>query len=132
MAEKIKVGNIEGTKEDVVNFITESGLDISDYINSAKVIKVPFISIVICSALFFVFVCIIAVMGESYPKTKTILILISVALGSVNLCLIYMSWKNKTLTGIVTMAEVLLFSLSLNIYTPKEIVKKVEEKVSTK
>lgn len=123
MAEKIKVGNIEGTKEDVVNFITESGLDISDYINSAKVIKVPFISIVICSALFFVFVCIIAVMGESYPKTKTILILISVALGSVNLCLIYMSWKNKTLTGIVTMAEVLLFSLSLNIYTPKEIVK---------
>lgn len=132
MDEKIKVGNIEGTKEDVVNFITESGLDISDYINSAKVIKVPFISIVICSALFFVFVCIIAVMGESYPKTKTILILISVALGSVNLCLIYMSWKNKTLTGIVTMAEVLLFSLSLNIYTPKEIVKKVEEKVSTK
>lgn len=132
MAEKIKVGNIEGTKEDVVNFITESDLDISDYINSAKVIKVPFISIVICSALFFVFVCIIAVMGESYPKTKTILILISVALGSVNLCLIYMSWKNKTLTGIVTMAEVLLFSLSLNIYTPKEIVKKVEEKVSTK
>lgn len=132
MAEKIKVGNIEGTKEDVVNFITESGLDISDYINSAKVIKVPFISIVICSALFFVFVCIIAVMGESYPKTKTILILISVALGSVNLCLIYMSWKNKTLTGIVTMAEVLLFSLSLNIYTQKEIVKKVEEKVSTK
>lgn len=132
MAEKIKVGNIEGTKEDVVNFITESGLDISDYINSAKIIKVPFISIVICSALFFVFVCIIAVMGESYPKTKTILILISVALGSVNLCLIYMSWKNKTLTGIVTMAEVLLFSLSLNIYTPKEIVKKVEEKVSTK
>lgn len=132
MAEKIKVGKIEGTKEDVVSFITESGLDISDYINSAKVIKVPFISIVICSALFFFFVCIIAVMGESYPKTKTILILLSVALGSVNLCLIYMSWKNKTLTGIVTLAEVLLFSLSLNIYTPKDIVKKIEEKVNTK
>lgn len=129
---KIKVGDIEGTKEEVINFFEESKLDIGDYINAAPKIKIPLWSIITVSVLLFITVSIIAVMGESYPKTKAILILFSVALSFLNICLVYMCWKNKTLAGIIALGEVILFALSLNIYSPKEIVKKIEEKVSTK
>lgn len=39
---KIKLKDIEGSNEDVVKFINESGLDIGDYLNSARKIKVSF------------------------------------------------------------------------------------------
>lgn len=127
---KIKIKDIEGSGEDVVELFEKSGLDIGDYINSARKIKIPLWSIATVSVLFFIVICVIAVMGDSAPKVKTVLILLSVALASLNICLVYMCWKNNTLTGIVALAEVILFSLSLYIYTPKEIIKKIEDKAN--
>lgn len=130
--DKIKIKDIEGTQKEVIDFFKNSGLDIGDYINSARKIKIPLWSIIITSALFFIVICVIAVMGDSYSEVKTVLILFSVALAFLNICLVYMCWKNKTLASIVALGEVILFSLSLYIYTPKEIVKKIEDKVNTK
>lgn len=127
---KIKVRDIEGSNEDVVRFFNESGLDIADYINSARKIKIPLWSIISTSALFFVTICIIAILDSEYEKLRNILILFSIALAFLNLCIVYMAWKNKTIAGIIALAEIILFSISLNIYTPKEVVKKVEDKIS--
>lgn len=127
---KIKLKDIEGSNEDVVKFINESGLDIGDYLNSARKIKIPFWSIILTSVLFFVTICIIAVLNREYEKFRIILILFSIALAFINLCIVYMAWKNKTITGIIALAEIILFSISLNIYTPKEVVKKIEDKIS--
>ncbi|OUP32021.1 hypothetical protein [Bacteroides sp. An19] len=128
--DKIKIKDIEGAQKEVIDFFKNSGLDIGDYINSARKIKIPLWSIATVSVLFFIVICVVAVMGDSCPKIKTILILLSVALAFLNICLVYMCWKNNTLTGIIALAEVILFSLSLYIYTPKEIIKKIEDKVN--
>lgn len=127
---KIKVRDIEGSNEDVVRFFNESGLDIGDYINSARKIKIPLWSIISTSALFFVTICIITILGSGYEKLRNILILFSIALAFLNLCIVYMAWKNKTIAGIIALAEIILFSISLNIYSPKEVVKKIEDKIS--
>lgn len=127
---KIKIRDIEGPGDEVVELFEKSGLDIGDYINSSRKIKIPMWSIIITSVLFFIVICVVAVIDDSYPKVKTILILLSVALAFLNICLVYMCWKNKTLTSIVALDEVVLFSLSLYIYTPKEIIKKIEDKVN--
>lgn len=128
--DKIKVKDIEGSQKEVLDFFKNTGLDIGDYINSARKIKIPLWSIVTVSVLFFIVICVVAVMGDSAPKVKTVLILLSVALAFLNICLVYMCWKNKTLASIVALAEAILFSLSLYIYTPKEIIKKIEDKVN--
>lgn len=127
---RIKLKDIEGSNEDVVKFFNESGLDIGDYINSARKIKIPLWSIILTSVLFFVTICVIAVLNSEYEKLRAILILFSIALAFLNLCIVYMAWKNKTITGIIALAEIILFSISLNIYTPKEVVKKIEDKIS--
>lgn len=127
---KIKIRDIEGPGDEVIELFEKSGLDIGDYINSARKIKIPMWSIIITSVLFFIVICVVAVIDDSYTEVKTILILLSVALAFLNICLVYMCWKNKTLTGIVALAEVVLFSLSLYIYTPKEIIEKIEDKVN--
>lgn len=126
--DKIKIRDIEGSSEEVINFFKKTDLDIGDYMNSAKNIKIPFCAIVIASILFVVLLCIITVLDDDV-KIKKILVIISVAVAFVNTALVYMSWKNKTLTGIIALGEISIFAMSLNVYTPKEIVKKAETQI---
>ncbi|MBR0166120.1 MAG: hypothetical protein IJQ13_04500 [Prevotella sp.] len=123
---KIKIKEIEGSQEEVIGFFQKSGLDIGDYLNSAKAIKVPFYSIVACSVAFLLFVCIASCLEDNI---QTIFIILSLAAAFANIGLIYMAWKNKTLTGIISLGEALIFAIALHVYTPKEVVNKVEHNI---
>lgn len=123
---KIKLGNLEGNRDDVVSVIKESGLDMGDFINPSRKIKVPLYAIITGGIIFFVLVCAVAVMDADYPKIKEILTLASVAVGFVNLIMVYMHWKNYTITSIVAVAELVLFALSQHLYTPEDVVNKIE------
>lgn len=123
---KIKIKDIEGSRDEVIGFFQKSGLDIGDYLNSAKAIKVPFYSILLCSAAFILFVCIAScVSGDA----QTIFTILSLAVAFANIGLIYMAWKNKTLTGIIALGEALIFAIALHVYTPKDVVHKVEQSI---
>lgn len=128
MGDKFKVRDIEGSKEDVISFIGQTGLDLSNYLNSEDKIKVPFWSIVLASALVLIFACCMLLVEN--PSLKGVFTLLFVALSFVNICLIYMSWKNRLLAGIVAFGELILFVLALNIYTPKDVVDKIENHVT--
>lgn len=128
MGEKFKVRDIEGSKEDVVSFIGQTGLDLSTYLNSENKIKVPFWSIVVACVLVIIFACCMQLVEN--PSLKSIFTLLFVALSFVNISLVYMSWKNKVLAGIVAFGELILFVLALNIYTPKDVVDKIENHVT--
>lgn len=125
---KIKIRDIEGSQEEVIGFFEKSGLDIGDYLNSAKAIKVPFYSIVCSSVAFLLFACIASFTEEGL---QTVFIILSLAAAFTNIGLIYMSWKNKTLTGIIALGEAMIFAIALHVYTPKEVVDKVEHNIES-
>lgn len=126
---KIKLGNLEGSKEDVVSIIKESGLDMGDFINPSRKIKVPLYVIIIGGVLFFVLACFVITMDESNPKLKDVLTLALVATGFVNIIMVYMHWKNYTITGFVALAELILFSLAHHIHTPRDVIDKIESHI---
>lgn len=128
MGDKFKVRDIEGSKDDVISCIGQTGLDLSNYLNSEDKIKVPFWSIVVASTLVLIFACCMFLVENL--NLKGVFTLFFVALSFVNICLIYMSWKNKLLAGIVAFGELILFVLALNIYTPKDVVDKIENHVT--
>lgn len=125
---KIKLKDIEGTQEEVLGFFERSGLDIGDYLNSAKIIKVSFWYVVCASVLFIIFSCIASCIDNAH--IRTIFIILSLACAFANIGFIYMSWKNKTLTGIIALGEMFIFAISLHIYTPKDVVNKIEDRIS--
>lgn len=126
--EKIKVGDIEGNKDAVLDFIKESGADIPRLLNTPKSIKIPFYSIIVSFVIFLTLLCILSV-SELYDSVYKVLSILCIADSFVLLGLIYMSYNNKILTGIVAFGEVVLLSVSLGIYSPKEAVEKIGEKL---
>lgn len=126
--DKIKIGDVEGTKDVVLDFIKESGADIPSLLNVPMSIKVPFWSIVCSAVIFMALVCVIAVVGLSENAFK-ILSLISIAMGTILAALIYMAYRSKVLASIVAFGEVVLLSISLGIYSPKEAIGKIGEKL---
>lgn len=129
MSKKIKLGNLEGDKETVVSVIKESGLDMADFINPARKIKVPLAAIITGGLIFFVLACILITMDNSYPKTKDVLTLGLITTAFINLIMVYMHWKNYTIAGITAIAELVIFSLSHHVYTPKDVVEKIETQI---
>lgn len=126
-SQKIKVREIEGTQEEVLGFFEKSGIDACDYLNSAKKIKVPLYTIIAASVSFIVFSILAGIVAnQDWLMVFTIL---AIATAFTNAGLIYMCWKNKTLTGIIAFGEILILALALHIYTPKEAIKKIEDKI---
>lgn len=129
---KIKIGQIEGSKEDVVSLFKEEGVDMADYINPSKKVKVPLLLILVGLIVFLIIVCVIVTMNESQSKLRAVLSLIALALAFFNVGLIHMNWKNWGLSVIAAIGELALFSLSHGIYTEKDIVNKEENYIERK
>ncbi|WP_333615552.1 hypothetical protein [Bacteroides pyogenes] len=126
-SDKIKIKDIEGTQDEVLGFFKNSGLDIGDYLNSAKSIKIPLCTIICASIVFLLSICIASCIDNG--KAQTVLTIIALAAAFTNLGFIYMAWKNKTLTGIIALGETFIFAIALHVYTPKDVVHKVEDKI---
>ena len=103
-----------------------------DFINPSRKIKVPLYAIIIGGILFFALACIIITMDDSNPKLKDVLTLGLVALGFVNVIMVYMHWKNYTIAGVLALGELVLFSLAHHIHTPKDVVDKFETQIEKK
>lgn len=126
--DKIKIGDIEGSKDAVLDFIKESGADIPSLLNTSKDVRIPFWSILISSVVFVAMVIVLAVFTLDETVFKVISLL-CISIGIVLACLVYMAYKSKMLTGIVAFGEVVLLSVSLGIYSPKEAVEKIGNKI---
>lgn len=129
--DKIKIGNLEGNKDTVLDFIKSSGADLPSMLNASKDVKVPFWYILASSSVFIVFVCIIAV-AELYESVFKVISILCIADAFVLIGLVYMAYKNGILTSIIALGEVLILALSFGLYTPKEVVKKIEDVVNEK
>lgn len=128
---KIKIGDIEGNKDAVLDFIKSSGADLPSMLNASKDVKVPFRCILVSSIVFIVLVCIIAV-AELCESVFKVLSILCIADAFVLVALVYMAYKNGILTSIIALGETLILAISLGLYTPKDVVKKIEDVVNEK
>ncbi len=124
---RIKVGDIEGAKDDVIGFIKETGIDTWSFLHAPKPIKAS-LGWLILFVLAFVAV-LSSILYISDKRIATIIALISIALAAIITSLVYMYWKNKILAGIITLFEVAMFAVATGVYTFSDIVKKVEHHI---
>ena len=126
--DKIKIGDLEGSKGAVLDFIKHSKADIPSLLNVPKAVSVPFWSIICTGVVFMVLVGIISVVSLNEVAFK-LLSLVSIAVATILVALVYMAYRSKTLACIIAFGEVVLLSISLGIYSPKEAVQKIENKL---
>ncbi len=124
---KIKVKDLEGDAEEIKNLLKDFGCDLNTYINTQPITKkIPDFWLYILVPIFFILSCLlwVDVFNSTCAKIATLFLFLN--LGFIVLIVHYN--YNKTPISVITFLIGLCLSLiSLNVYTPKEITKKIEE-----
>jgi hypothetical protein len=124
---KIKIGDIEGEAEDIKNLFLDLGCDLSTYINAKPVTKqIPSYWLYILIPTFIVLNCVLYTNILNYICTKITVIFLFAILSFI-VYIIHFNHNKNVITGISFFGGLILILISLNIYTPKEITKKLEE-----
>lgn len=124
---KIKVKDLEGDAEEITNLLLRFGCDLNTYINTQPITKK--ISNYWLYILIFVFVvlnCVLYINILNSIASKITIILLFTILAFI-VYIIHFNHNKSTITGISFFGGLILILISLNIYTPKEITKKLEE-----
>lgn len=129
MDDKLKIGGVEGSAGVILELIKDNDVDLSDLMNAKKKVHVPLFWLVIFIVMSFVLS--VAILLIPSGTWKLIVAMADVIIGVIILGMVYIEWKSKMLVCIVTLGEVILFALSLGIYTPKDVVKKAEDVIET-
>lgn len=124
---KIKVKDIEGDSEQIKNLFKDSGFDLNSYLNVRPLLKIHIAYVIISSVLFFSLTCLIWINVFNADWTK-IATLGSILLLGVTLILVHYKYAMPSITWISFGIGLCLILLALNVYTPKELMKRLEEK----
>ena len=124
---KIKVKDLEGDAEEITNLLIRFGCDLNTYINTQPVTKkIPNYWLYILIPVFVVLNCLLYINILNSIVSKITIILLFTILAFI-VYIIHFNHNKSTVTGISFFGGLILILISLNIYTPKEITKKLEE-----
>ncbi len=124
---KIKVKDLEGDAEEITNLLIRFGCDLNTYINTQPVTKkIPNYWLYILIPVFVVLNCLLYINILNSIVSKITIILLFTILAFI-VYIIHFNHNKNTVTGISFFGGLILILISLNIYTPKEITKKLEE-----
>ena len=124
---KIKVKDLEGDAEEITNLLIRFGCDLNTYINTQPVTKkIPNYWLYILIPVFVVLNCLLYINILNSIVSKITIILLFTILAFI-IYIIHFNHNKNTVTGISFFGGLILILISLNIYTPKEITKKLEE-----
>jgi hypothetical protein len=131
MGEKIKIRDIEGDSEEVIRLFNSADCSLSEYLSAHKPTKIPFKAICGVVFVFFLLNCALWILSNDYPSVRKVLILASFILGGGGTIMSHMNWKNPVVTTITAITALLVICVSMDVYTPEQAVKKVEQGVQT-
>ena len=124
---KIKIGDIEGEADDIKNLFLDLECDLSAYINAKPITdKIPKYWLYILTPIFFISTCLLAVGLLDNNWSKVVTLLLFLILGFISL-IIQHNYKDWRITTIAFLTGFCLILIGLNIYTPEQISKKIEE-----
>ncbi|MGV8992788.1 MAG: hypothetical protein ACOH1O_01715 [Flavobacterium sp.] len=123
----IKVKDLEGDAEEIKDLLIHFGCDLNTYINTQPITKkIPEFWIYILVPVFFMLNCLlwIGVFDSIWSKVVTLLLFLILGVSSL---IVQFNHKNWPITGIAFITGFCLILIGLNVYTPIEITKKIEE-----
>ena len=124
---KIKIGDIEGEADDIKYLFLDLECDLSAYINAKPMTdKIPKIWLYILIPTLFISTCLLSVEILDNNWSKVVTLLVFLILGIVSL-IVQHNYKDWRITLIAFFTGFCLILIGLNIYTPKQISKKIEE-----
>ena len=123
---KIKIKDIEGDAQEINHLLKENGFDLPSYLGARKTtgkVKTPVLFSLV--SVFFVLNC--CVWNKVLPGPwSNVAIQACFFVGFIIVAVCSYNYRSKTLLCIIIFAVVTILSLTLNVYSPKEIAKKIE------
>lgn len=124
---KIKVKELEGEAEEIKNLLMHFGCDLNTYINTQPITKkIPDFWLYILVPVFFILTCLLWIGVFDSVWSKVVTLFLFLILGCTSL-IVQFNHKNWVITAIAFFTGLCLIAIGLNVYTPKEITKKIEE-----
>jgi uncharacterized membrane protein HdeD (DUF308 family) len=129
---KIKIRDIEGDADEIKNLFKDLGCDLNSYISTTPIkSKIPTYWIFILGASFFILTCIIWCDLFSPSWTKVSILGLFLLLGLISY-IVHNNHDKWSITSIPIVTGLCLILVCLNVYTPQELAKKLEDKAIEK
>lgn len=129
---KIKIRDIEGDVDEIKNLFKDLGCDLNSYIRTTPIkTKIPAYWLFILGAVFFILTCIIWCDIFSPSWTKVSILGLFLLLGTISL-IVHYNHEKWSITAFPIVTGLCLILVCLNVYTPEELVKRLESKTIDK
>ncbi|WP_343330360.1 hypothetical protein [Polaribacter staleyi] len=129
---KIRIKDIEGDAGQITDLCKNLGFDLNSYLNEKPVKKqINKIWIYITVPLFFILCCLVWAAPLNPSLFKVLILGLFLLLGAI-VVIIQFNHDNWMISGISGITGICLILISLNVYTPQEIIKKIEKQTTNK
>lgn len=126
----MKIGQIEGTPEEIKGLFDNNGLNLAQFINANQAIpnlRNHGVFLAIAIVVFIVLNCCLWIFNCPEALTKTLIVVDFASLGII-VFLIHQRFDKYILSGFSILVGMTIMSLCLGYLTPKEALKKIEDK----
>ena len=125
----MRIGEIEGTPEEIKNLVDNQGLDIGKYLKATPNItnkKYHNIGLFISIAIFLLLnICVWTINVSNTCEKISIVVLL--ALICYITILIHQRHENFMISGLVILFSIVIMSVCLNFITPKDALQKIDK-----
>jgi len=129
---KIKIRDIEGDVDEIKNLFKDLGCDLNSYINTTPIkTKISTYWLLILGATFFILTCIIWCDLFNPTWTKVSILALFLLLGLISF-IVHHNQDKWAITAIPLVTGLCLILVCLNVYTPQELAKRLENKAIEK
>lgn len=129
---KLKIRDIEGDADEIKNLFKDLGCDLNSYINTRPTKSIiPNYWLYILVPVFFALTCLVWCDIFNPTWTKVSVLGVFLMLGLITI-IVHHNHEKWSITGIQFFAGLSLILLSLNVYTPQELAKRIENKTIKK
>ena len=129
---KIRLKDIEGDAGEITDLCKNLNFDLGTYLNQKPTKKeIPKLWIWIGVPFFFVLCCIVWIIPLN-PALYKVSILALFIIWALIIIIIQFNYEKWVLTLITGIAGMCLILIALEVYTPQEVVKKLEEQTTKK
>jgi hypothetical protein len=127
----LKIKDIEGDAPDVSELFQKNGCSLAEYLGTEPRKKLSVLWIWAMAMVFFILAsCLwIDVFNLTWTKVSVLGVF---TLGFLITIVTHYNYKNWPLTVITGLAGLAIVLMALNVYTPQEIARKIEDKISIK
>lgn len=129
---KIKIKDIEGDANEITNLFKDLGCDINSYLNTSPTKdKIPNYWLIILGVTLFILSCCVWCDLFSPAWTKVSILGLFLLLGLI-VFIVHYTYEKWPITLIPSITGLCLILVSLNVYTPQELAKRLEETTTQK